>query len=140
MTTSSIDHIPRLAEWLAASDIDELELTGPQGRVLLRRSSASGEVSMLEPDEEPADVAPLADLSVVSPGIGTFLRAHPLHEHPLTEAGAGVEAGQALGLLQVGSLLVAVPAPRSGTIRAILAEDGALTGFGDPLFQLSPYE
>jgi acetyl-CoA carboxylase biotin carboxyl carrier protein len=36
-------------------------------------------------------------------------------------------------------LLLPVPAPREGVVTAVLAPDGSLVGFGDPLVALSPH-
>jgi acetyl-CoA carboxylase biotin carboxyl carrier protein len=70
--------------------------------------------------------------------VGRFLHAHPLQDAPLALPGKRVRAGQALGLLQVGMLLIPVTAPRDGVVAAIVAADGALVGFGDRLVDLRP--
>jgi acetyl-CoA carboxylase biotin carboxyl carrier protein len=46
-------------------------------------------------------------------------------------------AGQVLGLLKIGALLLPVPAPRAGVVKTVLATEGSLVGFGDPLVALS---
>jgi biotin carboxyl carrier protein len=38
----------------------------------------------------------------------------------------------------VGALLLPVRAPHDGTVKALVAPDGKLAGFGDPLVELSP--
>jgi acetyl-CoA carboxylase biotin carboxyl carrier protein len=133
--TTPLDHVAAIAAWLAATDIDYLELAGPAGHLRLRRGG--------EPDVTAGGTGdgPLAEdetVAMPSPGFGIFLHAHPLHETPLVRAGDSVAAGQLLGFLKVGPLLVPVPAQHEGVITAIVAQDGALVGFGDPLFRFSP--
>ena len=64
---------------------------------------------------------------------GSFLTRHPLRDEPLAAAGVRVAAGQALGLIQVGDLLVPVYAPRDGVVEATLRENGALVGLRRPI-------
>ncbi|WAJ29941.1 acetyl-CoA carboxylase biotin carboxyl carrier protein [Antarcticirhabdus aurantiaca] len=138
--TSPLDQIPRLAALLAETGIDTLELAGPEGRVFLARNGAPAAPAHAPAEAaagEPQGSAPGA-VTVASPGIGAFRRAHPLHAQPLADEGTAVVAGQVLALLQVGALLQPVRAPSSGILAAVRREDGALTGHGDPLFDISP--
>jgi acetyl-CoA carboxylase biotin carboxyl carrier protein len=67
---------------------------------------------------------------------GRFLPTHPWRAKPLAEIGRHVTAGEIVGLVQVGFLYVPVTAPADGVIDAILAEPGALVGYGSPLLRL----
>jgi acetyl-CoA carboxylase biotin carboxyl carrier protein len=137
--TSPLDQIPHLAALLAATGIDTLELAGPAGRVFLGRSGApAATVPALDAAAPGPEAGAAATVTVASPGIGAFRRAHPLHEQPLAEEGSEVAAGQVLALLQVGDLLLPVRAPSGGILAAARRADGALTGFGDPLFDILP--
>jgi|SoiMethySBSTD1v2_1073268.scaffolds.fasta_scaffold812186_2 acetyl-CoA carboxylase biotin carboxyl carrier protein len=133
--TSPLDHVGEIAAWLAATDIDCLELTGPAGHLRLRRGGEP-EVTVVGTGDGPA--AEDDTVAMPSPGFGIFLRAHPLHETPLVQAGDSVAAGKVLGFLKIGPLLVPVLAPHEGVVSAIVAQDGALVGFSDPLFRFSP--
>lgn len=138
MTASPLDRAAEIAAWFAAAGLGELELSGPGGRLRLRRGELGAAPGPIAPDDTSAAQAAGPGREVVaSPGVGVFLRAHPLRDQPLAAPGERVAEGQALGLLRIGSLLVPVLAPRPGTVRAIPAEDGALVGFGDPLFELA---
>jgi acetyl-CoA carboxylase biotin carboxyl carrier protein len=50
--------------------------------------------------------------------------------------GSHVEAGQVVGLVEVMKLFNEVKAPAAGEIVAVLAEDGEMVEYGQPLFQL----
>jgi acetyl-CoA carboxylase biotin carboxyl carrier protein len=133
--TNLLDHVAEIAAWLAATDIDCLELTGPTGHLRLRRGSEP-EVTMGGTGDGP--VAEDETIVMPSPGFGIFLHAHPLHETPMVRAGDSVAAGKVLGFLKIGPLLVPVPAPHEGIVSDIVAPDATLVGFGDPLFRFSP--
>jgi acetyl-CoA carboxylase biotin carboxyl carrier protein len=133
--TDPLDHVADIAAWLAATDIDCLELTGPAGHLRLRRGGEP-EVTADRTGDEP--LAEYESVAMPSPGFGIFLHAHPLHKTPLVQAGDSVAAGQALGFLKIGPLLVPVSAPHDGVVSDIVAQDGTLVGFGDPLFRFSP--
>jgi acetyl-CoA carboxylase biotin carboxyl carrier protein len=49
-----------------------------------------------------------------------------------------VRAGQTLGLLQIGALLLPVTAPHDGAVVGTLVPHGAAVGYGTPLLQLQP--
>lgn len=117
-----------LSRLLEGTRITLLSLTEGAETVTLRRE-IGGAASLPRPD---------ATLVVAAPCAGVFLRAHPLRAEPLAETGRSVEAGAALGLLRIGPLLLELRAPASGTLSAVEASDGALVGFGTPLFRLSP--
>jgi acetyl-CoA carboxylase biotin carboxyl carrier protein len=132
--TNPLDHVAEIATLLAATDIDCLELTGPAGHLRLRRGSEP-KVRAGGIDDEP--LAEDETVAMSSPGLGIFLHAHPLHDTPLVQADDSVAAGQVLGFLKIGPLLVPVPAPHDGVVLDIVAQDGTLVGFGDPLFRIS---
>ena len=134
-----ISDIPKVASWLSEAGIATYELTGPDYRISLRRSvkarSKRGFSTEPRPDSAgPANGHPKA--VVASPGVGVFLRAHPVQETALVEPNDPVAAGQPVGLLQVGPILLPVLSPCDGTVASIIAPDRSLVGYGDPLVAL----
>lgn len=132
-----IDELQQLSAWLVATDIRLLELNGPDVRLRLRHEGARVEVvddtATWPPyDGKPAEVS----RSVARAGsVGIFLHCHPLHEAPLTQPGASMRAGQTLGLLQIGGLLLPVTTPEDGTVTGTLVGHGEAVGFGTPLVE-----
>lgn len=57
---------------------------------------------------------------------------------PLVRIGARVEAGQTVGLLKIGPLLLPVAAPQAGIVDGVHVADGAAVGYGTPLLELHP--
>jgi acetyl-CoA carboxylase biotin carboxyl carrier protein len=137
----NIDHLQQLSAWLAATDIALLELRGPGGHIRLRHEGAS--VELVE-DEAPATAdeppAQAPRLSVTACSVGVFLHGHPLHTAPLVRPRGHPRAGQPLGLLQIGSLLLPVVANQDATLVGPLVADGESVGFGTPLFELEPFD
>jgi acetyl-CoA carboxylase biotin carboxyl carrier protein len=131
------EEIPFLSRCLAATDIELLELANGREVIRLRRDS-SGQISTgLDhhpgPKREPEKDAG----EIMAPCAGIFRRTHPLRTAPLVQAGQQVAAGDPVGMLQIGALLVHVVAPKDGIVSAVLAEDGALAGYGTALVRLT---
>ena len=134
MTDTKIESLERpLAEWLAATDIGYLEISGPAGVLCL--SNEAGRVSVVPPGTLPQ--APWAEYTVQANTVGLFQRAHPLLGEPIAAPGAAVLAGQVVGLLRAGPLLMPVTAAEAGTVEAFCAGDGATVDYGAPLVTLS---
>ena len=74
--------------------------------------------------------------SIGSPGVGILLHAHPLHEDAAIRGGTRVTVGQVLGFLRIGMLLIPIRSTRDGVFAGALVADGALVGFGTPVFRL----
>ena len=126
-------HIEQISAWLAATDIAELELRGPDGYLHLRKERGG----VIARRDEPQIPQPVA-VTVTAPTVGVFLHRHPLHTAPLVSAGAQVRAHQPLGLLQIGALLLPVIAPTPGIVAGLWEPHGKIVGFGTPLVELHP--
>ncbi|UVH58662.1 acetyl-CoA carboxylase biotin carboxyl carrier protein subunit [Variovorax paradoxus] len=122
---------PQLAAWLAGTDIGLLELRTPEGTLRLGRQ---GDEIVELPDEE----AEPELLNIHAPSLGVFLQSHPMATTSLVRIGQRVEAGQIVGLLKIGPLLLPVTAPQAGIVDNIHADDATAVGYGAPLFDLHP--
>ena len=70
---------------------------------------------------------------VASPMVGTaYLAAEP-GARPFVEVGSEVLAGQTLLIVEAMKTMNQIPAPRAGTVKQILIEDGRPVEFGEPL-------
>jgi acetyl-CoA carboxylase biotin carboxyl carrier protein len=132
------DDVRQIAAWLAPTDIQLLELRGPDQHVCLRREGEQVVVVAAEErthEDSPEDVKTPLVVSAVS--VGVFLHGHPLCREALVEAGERVRAGQVLAFLKIGALLLPVNAPQDGIALRPLIPDGATVGFGTPLLEMS---
>lgn len=125
------DEIERLAAWCAAAGVGEIELAEAGFSLCLRVQSAG-------PAPRAASEAPQAEVpkTVRAPGVGVFRLVHPTTGHPVVERGQQVRKGETVGVLQVGLCLKGVVAPADGALGVALAEDGAVVGYGTPLYEL----
>ena len=121
--------IRQLSDWLAATDIGLLELSGPGQAIRLHRNGAHSFT-------EEAPPPPPAATVVRAGSVGIVLDAHPLRTEPLVRVGDAVAEGQAVALLKIGLVLLAVPAPRAGIVSRIVAANGRAVGYGEPLVEL----
>lgn len=120
-------------------DIAELHLTVEDATVDLVRSApmvVSTETSALVPAA--ASAAPLAQveepelLTIFAPAVGVF--------HLAPRIGKQVQAGQIIGSIELMHVPNDLVSPVSGTIEAILADDGAGVEYGQPLMVIRPFE
>jgi acetyl-CoA carboxylase biotin carboxyl carrier protein len=86
------------------------------------------------------DAAPAQDglETVLSPMLGTFYRAEAPGAAPFVEVGAEVGPESTVCIIEVMKMMNSVPAGVSGTIAEIVAENGQLVGYGEPLFRVKP--
>ena len=124
--------IAELARMLDGTAITALTLTEGDETLTLRRDAAAPLLPAAAPNPAPGTV-------VTAPCPGIFLLRHPLRTEPLAVPGQEVALGAVLGLLRAGPLLLQVTAPEAGTLLAVEAADGALVGYGTPLFRLDPH-
>jgi acetyl-CoA carboxylase biotin carboxyl carrier protein len=75
---------------------------------------------------------------VRAPSLGTFYRSQKPGSPPYCEAGQTIGSQQELGLLEVMKLFTTVRSGVPGTVREILAKDGELVEFDQPLFLIEP--
>jgi len=130
MTARPNDLVTQLSEWLAGTDLALLELSGPGETILLRRNGAGTEV-------ETRAVSVATTSTVVRAGsVGVVLHSHPLRSEPLVRVGQSVVEGHTVALLRIGLIVLAVQAPRAGTVSRIVAAHEATVGYGDPLLEI----
>ena len=135
MTISNSDLVRQLVDWLSETDIARLELRGPGESICLQRE---GGRIVVAPDEPALATEDAPSVAATAASVGVFLHRHPLRETALAPIGTRVVAGQPLGLLQVGALLLPLCAPRAGTVTGLRVAHGTAVGYGTPLVELAP--
>lgn len=138
----TVERIAALAEAAQGRGLALLEFE--EGGACLRiRFGRAGEAEPVVPLAPPASTPPGAPHpaagasgAVRSPGVGSFLRKHPLGGAAPLEPGALVEKGALLGFVSSAGALLPVRAPRAGRLGPALVADGAATAFGAALFAL----
>jgi acetyl-CoA carboxylase biotin carboxyl carrier protein len=156
--TSGVDTnlVEQLAAIVAQHDLSEIEVDfeGLHVRVarqaaiaapMIQHAPAQPVAYAAAPAAAPAVVAPAPAAAapapagaenpgaVKSPMVGTaYLRPSP-DAKPFVEIGAQVKAGDKILLIEAMKTFNEIVAPRSGTVTALLVEDGQPVEYGEPL-------
>ena len=131
-----IDLVRQLAEMLDATQLTEIEVEHGDRRIRVARKTASvaapvnyaappAAAPVLAATATAPDAAPAASANAVkSPMVGTvYLSAEP-GAAPFVSAGARVEAGDTLLIVEAMKVMNPILAPSAGTVKAILVESG----------------
>jgi acetyl-CoA carboxylase biotin carboxyl carrier protein len=143
--------LKKLIDLVQESGIAELEITEGEERVRIARSGAA----TVAPQSAPASVAaPVASAPaaasaaasapqppaaaeghvIKSPMVGTFYRAPAPDAKPFVDVGASIKEGQTVCVIEAMKLMNEIEADASGTIKAILVENGQPVEYGQALF------
>ena len=71
---------------------------------------------------------------VCSPLVGTFYLAPSPEEDPFVKPGDTVTKGQTIGIIEAMKLMNEIVAKCDGTVEKVLAENGEMVEYGQPLF------
>ena len=145
--------LKKLIDLVQESGIAELEITEGEERVRIARGGAvsvTPHATGAAPAAVPADAAAAAVLAtpaataategapeghvVKSPMVGTFYRAPSPDAKPFVEVGGTVKAGETICVLEAMKLMNEIEADASGTVKAILVENGQPVEYGQALF------
>lgn len=143
-----IRKIKKLIELLDESGVAEIEIKEGEESVRISRQhnvvAAPPQQYMAAPAAPVAAAAPVeaapaveAEISghkITSPMVGTFYRAASPGASVFTEVGKSVSEGDTLCIIEAMKILNQIEADKSGTVKAILVENGQPVEFGQPLF------
>ncbi len=73
---------------------------------------------------------------ITSPMVGTFYRKPAPDAPDFVDVGSPVSVGQTVCIIEAMKVMNEIKAEKSGTITAIVAEDGTPVQFGDVLFRI----
>ncbi|WP_375751743.1 acetyl-CoA carboxylase biotin carboxyl carrier protein [Vibrio sp. HN007] len=150
-----IRKIKKLIELVEESGIAELEISEGEESVRISRNGTAPIAAPVQYAAAPAPVAAPAPAAapaateaaapaapaasepaghkVLSPMVGTFYRAPSPEAKPFVEVGQQVNAGDTLCIVEAMKMMNQIEADKSGTVVAILAEDGDPIEFDQPL-------
>lgn len=144
-----IRKVKKLIELLEESGIAEIEIHEGEESVRISRMSqntavvaapvAAAPVAAAAPAAAPAAEAETAsDIpsghQVTSPIVGTFYGSSAPGAKAFATVGQSVSEGDTLCIIEAMKIMNQIEADKSGTIKAILAENGDPIEFGQPLF------
>ncbi|AWB48822.1 acetyl-CoA carboxylase biotin carboxyl carrier protein [Gemmobacter aquarius] len=152
---ADVAFISALAELLNKNDLTELSVKREYGeddslevRVVKQANIVTTSVAAPAPAQyyapAPAAAAPAAAAAaiedpaqhpgaVTSPMVGTVYMAAEPGATPFITIGATVTEGQTVLIIEAMKTMNHIPAPKSGTVKRILVDDGAPVEYGAPL-------
>ncbi len=149
---SDVSFIKSLAELLRENDLTELHVKRQYGdddslnvrvsrqtQVVMQAAAAPvGVAAHTAAAPAAAPAAANADPSahpgaVTSPMVGTVYMAAEPDAAPFITVGSVVKEGDTLLIIEAMKTMNHIPAPRAGTVKRILVEDGGPVEFGAPL-------
>jgi acetyl-CoA carboxylase biotin carboxyl carrier protein len=76
--------------------------------------------------------------AIISPMVGTFYRAPSPEAPPFVEAGAVVEKGDTLCIIEAMKMMNEIEAEFRGRVARVVAENGQTVEYGESLFLIEP--
>lgn len=152
-----IRKVKKLIELLEESNIDEIEIKEGEESVRISRhprtvggiAAAPAAIHMAAPvAAPPAPAAPVAPTpaapaavahsghALKSPMVGTFYRAPSPNSPAFVEVGQTVKAGDVVCIVEAMKMMNQIEADKSGTIEAILVENGGPVEFDQPILTI----
>jgi len=146
-----IRKVKKLIELLEHSDVAEIEIKEGEESVRISRQTSVTPVQLsqaapvafnnpvaasvpLAVDRAPASEPELPPGTIIeSPMVGTFYRSSSPGAAPFVEVGKSVAKGDTLCIIEAMKILNQIESEVSGTVRAILIEDGQPVEYGEPL-------
>ncbi|MGO2236509.1 acetyl-CoA carboxylase biotin carboxyl carrier protein [Marinomonas sp. UCMA 3892] len=144
-----IRKIKKLIELLEESNVYEIEIKEGEEAVRISRGGAPVQAPMMAaPMMAAPAAAPVASTAapeapaafaghtVNSPMVGTYYKSSAPGAKPFIEVGQKVNAGDTICIVEAMKMMNQIEADKSGTIGAILVEDGEPVEFDQPLITI----
>ena len=137
----NLAEIQALIKTLDNSSIEKFEYECDEYRLSLKKGSSvvAVKAAQAEPvvEEEAADEADEKELiEITAPMVGTFYSAAEPGAEPFVKVGSKIDADSVICILEAMKLFTEVEADVSGEIVKILAKDGDLVEYGQPVFSV----
>ena len=131
--------VRKLAALLEETGLGELEYAKDDWRIRVARPAVQQAASVVAAPVA-APVAPAADTAsadiagaVNSPMVGTAYLGPDPDSAPFVSVGSRVTEGQTMMIIEAMKVMNPIPAPRAGTVKDVLVQNGQPIEFGQPL-------
>ena len=136
----NLAEIQALIKTLDNSSIEKFEYECDEYRLSLKKGSSTLAVkkAQAEPvaEEEVSDADEKELIEITAPMVGTFYSATEPGAEPFVKVGSKIDADSVICILEAMKLFTEVEADVTGEIVEILAKDGDLVEYGQPLFSV----
>ena len=141
-----------LIDLVSEPNVSELEIPEAEGKVRIVKSPGAAPVVMQAPATAAAQAPTLpmaapvaapvaapaesAGHAVKSPMVGTFYRSASPGAKAFVEIGSVVKEGETICIIEAMKILNEIEADKSGTVTAILCQNGQAVEYGQALFTI----
>lgn len=152
-----IRKIKKLIDLIQESDVSEIEISEGEESVRISRGNTASQPQYYAPPvAAPAPAAPSAPSfanqeaenkaaqtasneanALRSPMVGTFYRSSSPESASFVEVGQQVNEGDVVCIIEAMKMFNQIEADRSGTVKAILVDDGHPVEFDEPLIVIA---
>ncbi|HUQ76557.1 MAG TPA: acetyl-CoA carboxylase biotin carboxyl carrier protein [Burkholderiales bacterium] len=143
--------LKKLIDLVQESGIAELEITEGEEKVKIVKGGTVMAAPLQAPAAQAMEQRPAAALApaaaeapaapeghvVKAPMVGTFYRSPSPDAKVFVEVGQAVKEGDTICIIEAMKLMNEIEADASGTVKAILVENGQPVEYGQPLFILA---
>jgi acetyl-CoA carboxylase biotin carboxyl carrier protein len=145
----NLDRIRELVELMKQHDLREIDLKQDEQQIRLCRNVAEAAPRYAPPPPQPAAVAPQPTpqattaaaegkniVTIKSPMVGTYYSKPNPNSDSFVKVGDRVSPDKTVCIVEAMKTFNEIPAEVSGTIVAILVDDGEFVDFDKPLFKV----
>ncbi|MCF1494986.1 hypothetical protein GOZ83_22775 [Agrobacterium vitis] len=127
---TSPDVIATLTAWLEQAGVSAIAIERDDQQIKIVMAGGAAQISRQTRDKQ----KPASSMTVKAPCVGHFLAHHPARAYDVAKEATVIKAGDTVGFIKIGPLLLNVTAPQDGILGEALVKSGTLVGYGDPLF------
>lgn len=150
---SDLERIHELIEVMKNNDLVEIEIKHGEDKILLKRAQPQLPAITAVPVASPNLFAAPTDLNapqqapaiedqaleeIKSPIVGTFYTKPTPDSEPYVEIGSKVTPQMPVAIIEAMKVMNEIKAETSGTIVAVLVENGQAVEYGQTLFKIKP--
>lgn len=146
----NLDEIEKIIAMFEKASISSLEVEVDGARIRLTKELAPVAVTVAAPVNAPVAAGPVVAAGaakepeglaagedyVKSPLVGTYHQAAYQDAKPYVTVGSKVKKGDTLCIVEAMKVMNEIKAPRDGTIKSILVEEGGIVEYDQNLFVL----
>lgn len=141
-----LKQLEKIIALMEKSSLSELEVSEGDSRIYLSRLAPQAaqvpaapvvvKHSDIAQEPQPQDCKTTTGHILRAPMVGTFYKAPSPSSPPFVEIGQRVKAGDVLCIIEAMKMMNQITADKSGTLEAILVEDGQPVEFDQPLMTI----
>lgn len=142
----NIKEIKEIIDLLKKSNVSELELEKPSGKLKVKMNIASSQTTTFAVPDASVKETPLPKdtnkdehlTTITSPMVGTFYSSPSPDSDPFVEENSMVKKGEILCIIEAMKLMNEVEADFNCKVTSLLVENAQPVEYGEPLFLVEP--